>query len=150
MRVATVYQKGSGMVNEDALLARGNLFVVVDGASSIVPWKNKKGETGGFLAARIVKHTFSSGRGTLRANLARANKEIAEQMECQQVDAKKKENRWCAAVAAVRLRGSAGEFISIADCLVLLIFKNYICKLLVNDYDHDQETLHKWRLYARQ
>lgn len=149
MKVNKVCQKGSGKVNEDALVVRGSLFGVIDGAGSLVPWHSVKGETGGQLAARIVERAFRRGHGALRNILLQANREITAQMRRMHVDTRKKENRWATAVAAVHLRDKKGEFACISDSLILLILKNGDYKMLVHDYDHDQRTLRLWAKFAK-
>lgn len=150
MKVRTVYHKGSGKVNEDALVVCKNIFAVIDGASSLVPWRSVNGQTGGTLATNIVKNTFTHGRGTLAELLKKANAEIATQMKNFKVNIKHKENRWCVGLAAVNIQGTMAEFISISDCLILTISKNGACKVLVKNFDHDIVSLRKWQRHAKE
>ena len=59
LKFRTVRIQGSGEWNEDALIVRerDSLFGVVDGATSLVPFREPSGETGGALAARITAET---------------------------------------------------------------------------------------------
>ena len=56
--IPKIYDKGSGKINEDELLIKDNLFAIFDGASSLIPYENEKGETGGKIAAEIAKKSF--------------------------------------------------------------------------------------------
>lgn len=55
-------QKGVGLLNEDAVIShpKANLYGVLDGVSSLVPYLNSKKETGGFIAANLIRDYFES------------------------------------------------------------------------------------------
>jgi hypothetical protein len=91
LKFRTVSIQGSGEWNEDALIVRerDGLFGVVDGATSLVPFRAPSGETGGVLAARITAETVmgmplggdtdagadeGAGAGALAGMLAEANR----------------------------------------------------------------------------
>ncbi|MDF2652885.1 MAG: hypothetical protein K0Q73_8690, partial [Paenibacillus sp.] len=57
-----ITKKGVGVLNEDAIIMhpKANLYGALDGVSSLVPYLNSKKETGGFIAANLVKNYFES------------------------------------------------------------------------------------------
>ncbi len=79
--VNQAYDKGSGSMNEDALLIKDNLFVVFDGATILDKYVNKDGKTGGWLAAKIAKETFSSQKAPLEKLALMTNNHIRQEME---------------------------------------------------------------------
>ena len=144
--IQKIYDKGSGKL--DDILIKDNLFVVFDGASSLVRFVNKKGETGGKLAAKIAKEIFSKNNKSLKQLAIEANNNILEAMKKEGIDMNQKEALWSTSLAAVRLKNNEVEFFSIGDCLILALFKNGSHKLLVPYLDHDLETMIKWKKLA--
>ena len=140
-----IYDKGSGSINEDEFLIKDNLFAVFDGASSLVKFKNEKRETGGKLAAKIVKKVFSKNERPLKQLAIDANNTIHKEMKKYNINIDRKEGLWSTHIAAVRLLNRKAEFLSIGDCLMLAIFNNGEYRLLVPYHDHDLETMKKWK-----
>ncbi len=62
MLIQKIYNKGSVKLNEDELLIKEDLFVVFDGATSLVKFINKKGETGGKLASKIDSNNIMTSQ----------------------------------------------------------------------------------------
>ncbi|MBB3113715.1 hypothetical protein FHS18_005828 [Paenibacillus phyllosphaerae] len=120
--------KGVGRLNEDAIVAhtQANLYGVLDGVSSLVPYQNAKQETGGFIAANLAKTYFESlaAPGSLRDHLIEANDLLREQMVLATIDLAKKEELWGAAAAIIRIQEDGVEYIQTGDCMVLAVYEN--------------------------
>ena len=98
-------QKGSGALNEDALLIvpeRGR-FGVFDGATSYDKYTDKDGRTSGFLAAHFAEILFRRYPGDLKDSAYTANLAIAKAMREVGVDVSDKINRWNTALAVVEI-----------------------------------------------
>lgn len=149
MRVQKLYQKGSGVVNEDQLLVKKNLFAVFDGATGLVPYRNREGKTGGSLAAEIAKTTFAQNGRPLQELAKEANQNILATMKRAHVDIRNRLARWSTHVVAVRIFEDQLEFFSIGDALILAIFKNRKSKLLVKYHNHDLPLMIKWKTLAK-
>ncbi|MBB6633364.1 protein phosphatase 2C domain-containing protein [Cohnella thailandensis] len=121
-----ITRKGVGLLNEDAIISRpqANLYGVLDGVSSLVPYLNSKKETGGFIAANLVKNYFESVAelGSLADRLVEANDLLREQMILENIDLRKKDELWGAAAAIVRVQDDGVEFIQTGDCMILAVY----------------------------
>lgn len=152
----TVSEAGSsGRMNEDAYLDTGDLVAVFDGASPLVPYVNKNGETGARIAAHIAKNTFlASALGNdvpLRAVARAANQGIDAAMQSAGVNVSLQENRWATVGAAIRFfprDNNLLEWWKICDCEILLIKQDGSAELLGQYFNHDVETLTLWRYFA--
>ncbi|MBM7567781.1 protein phosphatase 2C domain-containing protein [Paenibacillus sacheonensis] len=124
--------KGVGLLNEDAVIFRpqANLYGVVDGVSSLVPYRNAKEETGGFIAANLVKTHFESfsvpDSRTLLDRMVEANDRLREQMVLEQIDLEKKAELWGAAAAVVRVQADGVAFIQTGDCMILAVYDDEV------------------------
>lgn len=145
MKVQKIFDKGSGLMNEDQILVRKNLFAVFDGATSLNKYLDAKKRTGGFLASAIAKKAFSLNNKSLIELANLANKQIQREMLAHNIDTGKKENIWRTGLAVVKINGENLEWLQIADCLILIINKDQSFKLLVKDYDHDRAVLTAWK-----
>lgn len=123
-----ITRKGIGVLNEDAIISHGkvNLYGVLDGVSSLVPYVNANKETGGFIAANLVKNYFESltELGGLKDHMAEANDLLREQMVIANIDLEKKDELWGAALAIVRVQEDGVEFIQTGDCMILAVYDN--------------------------
>lgn len=130
-------QKGVGVLNEDALITNveANLFGVVDGVSSLVPYQNANQDTGGYIAANLIKNHFESltVAGNLFDELSKVNDQLREQMKLAKIDGNKKEELWGAAAAIVRIHDDGVEYIQTGDCMILAV------------YDHGEVRPLTWR-----
>ncbi|SEO03662.1 protein phosphatase 2C domain-containing protein [Paenibacillus sp. OV219] len=121
-------RKGVGLHNEDAVitLSEANMYGVLDGVSSLVPYLNSKNETGGFIAANLIKDYFKSitGLGSLKDHLVAVNDRLREQMVLANIDLEKKEELWGAALSVVRIQDDGVEFIQTGDCMILAVYDN--------------------------
>lgn len=150
MEFETLHEQGSGAVNEDKILTTGNLFAVIDGATGLYGFKNDAGETGGMIAAQIVKEIFSHNNGSFRELFIEANAKLREEMLNHDWDITDKSKTWKVCFAAVRLFDEKIEWAQIADSLVLILFKDGSYTCVVDDYDHESVVLKKMQELAKQ
>jgi hypothetical protein len=54
-----------------------------------------------------------------------------------------------AAFAAVDITGRFFEWAQIADCMILVVYGDGLVRPLIDNYDHDVETLVKWKELAK-
>lgn len=151
MRVSKISLKGSGKMNEDALVINENLFAVFDGATGLDGYRNKDGKTGGWLAANIAAKEFARPVKNFKINnledlMLKANKKIGAAMKAARINKKKKENLWLTTAAAVRIDDQSKniEFATIGDSLILAELREGGYKLLVPYRNHDVKTLTEW------
>jgi|SRR3989344_586990 len=152
LRLSTqkICNKGSSRLNEDALLVKGQLFAVFDGATSLVPFVDKRGKTGGKLASEITREAFAENERSLIDLAKTANSRILSRMQKEGIDTRLKENLWCVAAATVNFTDREMEFFQIGDCFILLILKDGSFKLLVDVADRDLETMIFWKKLSDQ
>jgi len=146
--IQKIHEKGLGIVNEDEFLIKNKLFAVFDGASSLVKFINKNGETGGKIAANIVKNVFSKNDKSLGQLAIESNNQILNEMKKANIDINEKRALWTTVAAAVRLKKEEAEFFNIGDCLILAISKDSSYKLLTPYSDMDSETMIQWKKLA--
>lgn len=143
-----ILEKGSGRINEDALVMEENLFGVFDGATSLDRALFDGCKTGGMIASATACSVFAKN-GFPLARLARmANQEIGETMRCHGVDGAARESLWSTSAAAVRVEDQALEWVQAGDASIVLIYKDRSHKVLVEQEDHDYETLSIWKQMA--
>ncbi len=123
-----ITRKGVGVLNEDAIITnpKVNLYGALDGVSSLVPYLNTKKETGGFIAANLVKNYFESVTDprSLMDHMIEVNDLLREQMVFANIDLRKKEELWGAALAIVRIQDNGVEFIQTGDCMILAVYED--------------------------
>ncbi|NGQ97372.1 protein phosphatase 2C domain-containing protein [Brevibacillus sp. SYP-B805] len=150
MRVETLSMQGSWPLNEDALLinAKNRIYGVADGATSLVPYVNDRRETGGYLAASLIREYVENlqGEGELRHHLKTANGLLREAMVRAAVDVRRKEALWSAAVALVRIDDTGIEYAQTGDCMIFAVYRgNRIRPLTFPQTEHvEAEAFAKW------
>lgn len=148
MKTETVHDKGVGVVNEDFLLVSNPTFGVFDGATGLVPYMSPEGKTGALLASTLVGETFANTEKSLKELAIDASAALQHEMESASVDTAEKTSRWSTSGAVVRIRESELEWLQVGDCLILVIHKDGTFRLLVENYNHDLETLLMWQQLA--
>lgn len=144
MKFEYILEKGTGQLNEDSMVIEGNLFGVFDGATSLDKRTFKNGKTGGFLASSAAKSVFIKNHFPL-VELARgANKAIYSRMMDHGVDLTRKENFWSTSAAVIRVKDNMLEWVQTGDAYIILMFHDNTYKVLVEQEDHDYETLCLW------
>lgn len=148
----SITSKGSGKMNEDAVLKVPTLgvFGIFDGATSLSPYTDSKGRTGGYIAADTARESFGSCTPPFEQMLSTANDAIYEYMRRAGVDTSDKVNLWATSAAVVRLHNDSFEWICVSDSLVLTINNDGTHRILPNSYDHDSEVLSLMKKLARE
>jgi len=147
-QITQITDQGSGALNEDVLLQEKNLFGVFDGASSLVPYFNADGKTGGKLAADIAYQIFQQNPINLSQAIKEANEAIHAAELKAGIDVDHKEGLWGTTVSVVRLQDSRAEYIKIGNSPILVINADGNCQLMGEDDKHDLETLLLWQKLA--
>jgi serine/threonine protein phosphatase PrpC len=142
--ITTLFHQGSGKQNEDQLLVNDPVFAVFDGATSLTPYTNEKGESGGYLASSIAKETCSTWNGSLKSRFIEANNRIDQAMHAAGIDTSDSVNRWGTSAVAVQIRENEVEWAQIGDSLLIVSYKDGSHRLFVEGYDHDQPTFEEW------
>lgn len=149
MHVDFICEQGTGEINEDFHCRNENLFGVFDGATSLTSARFENNLTGGFLAAALAGQAFSANNDSL-VNLAdKANNAIREAMLENGLDLSNKGELWCTSAVVIRLNKDAFDWVQIGDCLLLVIYDDGEYELLIEDFDHDRETLSLWKECSR-
>ena len=143
-QVTTLFAKGTGRVNEDALLVAPGVYGVFDGATSL-SGSTYGGLTGGYLASQLAAEIFGSDDRPLAELAASANEAIRLEMISLGVDLTRKEELWSTSVAVARCRKGRLEWCQTGDCRIQLIHADGSSSQLVEPPDHDAETLRLWK-----
>lgn len=145
MQVDYIHEKGTGKINEDALLLEDHTFGVFDGATSLSNFETKSGKTGGYLASNITSNIFKQHPLPLNKRAKIANTAIAEKMRSYQVNTAHKHNLWSTSAAAIKLEDDHLEWLQTGDSDIILIFKDGSYQVMVETPNHDYETLNHWK-----
>ncbi|WP_179088065.1 protein phosphatase 2C domain-containing protein [Paenibacillus sp. FSL R7-0273] len=146
--VETYTLQGDGEWNEDALVINeaAAVYGVVDGATSLSPYRNPEGFTGGYLAARLAAGYFEEVNGlTLEERAVQANARLREVMEAEGVNVLKPSELWSAAYIIVRINTFSIEYVQSGDCMLLCKYKDGTLRALTHtQVAHiDQRTLNR-------
>lgn len=137
MRVAYLTEKGSADITEDAYLLQAPLFGVFDGASSLIPYRDANGRTGGYLAAHIAQAAFASATGSLEERLRKANESIRTAMAEAGVDLTDKKGLWTTTVAAVLVDEEHIDWLRLSDSAIVFVYKDGTYRMEREEPDHD-------------
>jgi hypothetical protein len=144
MRITSITDAGSGEMNEDNFLIKDDLFAVFDGLTGLQKYKSREGKTGGFIAAEIAKKVFERNDKPLAELAKEANAGIRKAMVEKGINVSDKLGLWGTAMAAVKIGNDSLDWLQIGDTNILLI-RDGSFRLLADDYDHDIESLMKWK-----
>ncbi|HVC58712.1 MAG TPA: protein phosphatase 2C domain-containing protein [Candidatus Acidoferrales bacterium] len=138
-----ITSRGSGSLNEDAFICNPNkgLFAVFDGVTSLNPFIDATGKTGGWIASHTAVRIFEASKKTFSATVKDANIAIRDAMTSEGVDISDKLNLWATSVAAIKLKRDSFDWVQVSDTNIIAIYKDGSYKLLVKDYEHDMESL---------
>lgn len=131
-------------MNEDVLLVSGATYGVFDGATSLVPAHLPKGQTGGYLAARIAADTFGESSVSLRFSAIEANARIGQAVRVATTSLDR-DALWSTSMAVIRIDGNRIEYCQSGDAVVLLLLKGGGYRCIGSDIDIDRETLLMWK-----
>ncbi|MGO4344900.1 PP2C family serine/threonine-protein phosphatase [Paenibacillus sp. MCAF9] len=141
MRLTKISVKGSSPWNEDALVLNPslNMYGVIDGATSLVPFKGENGETGGYYAAQIISD-YLQGMQNLpnkewspEEALLQANRKLREEMTRQGIDADRKEELWGACAILIRLDDHFIEYAQAGDCMLIAEYEDGSVRTVTHD-----------------
>jgi serine/threonine protein phosphatase PrpC len=133
--------QGSNSLNEDALLVRegARVFAVLDGSTSLHPYRGPNGETGGYLASRLVRDALNAlsddelRHADLRQLVLDANAKLRAEMLRQGVDVRDKLALWTTCIALARVSETAVEYVQAGDCMIVAIYGDGCIRPLTRD-----------------
>ncbi|WP_165921231.1 protein phosphatase 2C domain-containing protein [Paenibacillus albiflavus] len=147
--------QGCNEWNEDALIASEamQIFGVLDGATSLKPFRGPNQETGGYLVSNLVKRELESLDVTeldafpLHELVLRANARLRREMLESGIDVYNKEELWTAGIALVRIHENYIEYVQAGDCMIAVSYKDGVIRTVSHDQvDHiDAQTMRMWR-----
>jgi len=147
LRIESFTKKGDASLNEDALIINDALQVygVADGATSLTPYRNQEGFTGGYIAGKLVASSFErmNQDQSLEQIVLEANNILQEQMVTEGVDINDASALWSAACVVIRIHPYSIEYIQAGDCMLLCQYKDGSVRVLTHpQVAHvDQKTL---------
>jgi hypothetical protein len=120
MQVCSI--QGSSQINEDVLVVnhKDQIYGVIDGATSVTPYRNGNGETGGFLAANLLASYLRDvpESRSLSSVILEANEALRRMMIDAGIDVSHKENLWCAVFSLFRIHKTGIEYVQTGDCML--------------------------------
>ncbi|WP_080799186.1 protein phosphatase 2C domain-containing protein [Desulfamplus magnetovallimortis] len=155
--INTVLEKGSGILNEDAIHVDGELFGVFDGATSLDKSTFRDNITGGYIASSTACRTFSINGCSLEKLAYKANLAIRREMLSCGINIDQREKLWSTSAAVARIKTPCEEerqkdtnpmlmeWLQTGDAFILLILEDGSHRLLGKNHDHDYETLSMWK-----
>lgn len=139
MKIEHLTIRGTGTWNEDALVLHDaiRLYGVLDGATSLTPFRGPGGETGGYLASRLVKTYLESLPADtdigLDQALTEANAALRKSMVESGIDIGKKEQLWTTGAAIVRVREHCVEYAQTGDCMIIAVYADGTVRTVTRD-----------------
>ncbi|TQR31590.1 hypothetical protein C7Y45_24070 [Brevibacillus brevis] len=150
MKLECISMKGSGKSNEDAYVIQQvkHVYAVIDGITSLIPYENAAGQTGGAIAAELVKKKLEAipEDAVLHDYMEMINEALREQMRQSGIDLEKKEALWGAACAVVRVKDAQIEYAQLGDCMIFAVYDDDMVRPLTHtQVSHlEQAALAKW------
>ncbi|MFE5323800.1 protein phosphatase 2C domain-containing protein [Paenibacillus sp. NPDC056579] len=155
MMIETISKQGTAQWNEDALVVndRLRLFGVLDGATSLHPYRGAGGETGGYLASRTIKNYLESLReedvadASLKHLVIQANVRLREDMKEAGIDLTDKASLWTSSLALIRVREHSIDYVQAGDCMIAAKYEDGTVRTISRDQvDHiDQQSKKIWQ-----
>lgn len=141
MRIETLTLQGTTEWNEDALVINEalGLYGVLDGATSLQPYRGPNGETGGYLASRTLKQYFEdltvgdTASDSLLPYVVEANRRLRRQMAEAGIDTNRKEALWTSALAVIRVRDRYIDYAQVGDCMIIAQYEDGTIRVLSRD-----------------
>jgi serine/threonine protein phosphatase PrpC len=135
-QIQTFAEQGSSLMNEDVLIIdkKTNVFGVIDGATSVAPYRNSKGETGGYIAANLMASYFknSSKNESLSKIVLEANHCLRKLMIDSGVDVNQKADLWCAAFVLIRINETNIEYVQAGDCMLFAEYQDGTIRVMTH------------------
>ncbi|QSF44099.1 protein phosphatase 2C domain-containing protein [Paenibacillus tianjinensis] len=147
-KMETYSLQGDGEWNEDSLVVNesARIYGVVDGATSLSPYRNQEGFTGGYLAARLAATYFTATcQQPLELTAIEANERLREAMEAEGVDITDSSALWSAAYVIIKVHAYSIDYIQSGDCMLLCRYRDGSVRALTHtQVAHiDQKTLNR-------
>ena len=155
LKITSLSVKGSNAWNEDAWINNEatRLYGVIDGATSLVPFVGRKGETGGVLAARIIEgylnrvdlNIVTQSQDLLQL-LVEANDQLRLEMKRNGIGLEQKAELWSACAVLARVNEHWIDYAHAGDCMLIAYYKDETIRVVTHDQlEHiDQLTLDRW------
>jgi len=148
MKISYILEKGTGDLNEDALLANNSVFAVFDGATSLEKKNFNNGLTGGFIASNTAKKKFDNKEKSLPQLAFDANLAIRDKMINNNVNISDKISLWSTSAAAIKFNQDIIEWAQIGDATIIFIHEDGSFSLPSEKLNHDKKTLYMWKHIA--
>ncbi|MDR6549131.1 protein phosphatase 2C domain-containing protein [Paenibacillus qinlingensis] len=142
IKMQAVSRQGNSAWNEDSLLVNDNLHLygVIDGATSLEPYRGVGGETGGYLAAQsIAKSIREMSQDNVEHQhspqdlLLQANQQLRTEMLAAGVDVTRKEQLWGACAVIVRVHKTFVEYAHSGDCMLIAVYEDDTIRIITRD-----------------
>ncbi|WP_282937884.1 protein phosphatase 2C domain-containing protein [Paenibacillus sp. RC67] len=141
MKIETISLQGTTEWNEDALVyhERLHLYGVLDGATSMHPYRGPNKETGGYLASRLIQSYLESleekdiPEDSLKPLVLQANALLRRTMLEAGIDVINKASLWTSGLALVRVQDSYIDFAQVGDCMITALYKDGSVRTLSRD-----------------
>ncbi|WP_238590899.1 protein phosphatase 2C domain-containing protein [Paenibacillus beijingensis] len=156
----TISLQGTGEWNEDAFVAeeRLGMYGVLDGATSLRPYRGDGGETGGYLASHGIKHYFESlepaeaAQKELAELAVEANEFLGRKMAEAGIDLTDKTSLWTSCLAIVRIHDKYIEYVQAGDCMIIAFYTDGNIRVLTRDQVEaiDKRSMKAWQDGASQ
>ncbi|UKS30882.1 protein phosphatase 2C domain-containing protein [Paenibacillus sp. HWE-109] len=151
MQMEWISIQGTAAWNEDAIVINESqgLYAVIDGATSLVPFRGPNLETGGRLAAQLMKHFLESqavsNDASLEQLLKQANVILRQEMAASGINLAAKEQLWTAGIALIRVTETHIEYVQTGDCMIYAKYADGSIRSVTRDHvahiDHESKLL---------
>ncbi|NBD24451.1 protein phosphatase 2C domain-containing protein [Paenibacillus glycinis] len=138
MKLNVRTQQGVGAWNEDAVVCEESLglFGVLDGATSLAPYRGPGGETGGYLAAQEAAAACiregHAGTG-LPEIMTQANARLRAAMGEAGISPDIPEALWSACAVLVRVGSKWIEYAQLGDCMLAVYYADGTIRIATHD-----------------
>ncbi|MCJ8012189.1 protein phosphatase 2C family protein [Paenibacillus sp. KQZ6P-2] len=140
MKIQHISIQGAGEWNEDAVVINPEqrLYGVIDGATSLVPYRSANHETGGRLASQLLKHYFEQLPGEdgrdLETLTKEANARLGEEMRASGIQMDRKSELWTAAMTLIRITDHHIEYVQAGDCMLMTLYRDGSVRTITRDH----------------
>ncbi|MBP1995556.1 protein phosphatase 2C domain-containing protein [Paenibacillus eucommiae] len=141
MNIETISLQGTTEWNEDALVINEQLqlYGVIDGATSLHPYRGPNKETGGYLASQLIKQYLESLNAeaindmNLKQLVLQANFRLHEQMVLSGINPHDKASLWTTALALIHITDTNIDYAQVGDCMITAVYNDGTIRLVTHD-----------------
>ncbi|MFB6366670.1 protein phosphatase 2C domain-containing protein [Paenibacillus elgii] len=141
MNIQTLTLKGTAEWNEDALVVNPgvSMYGVLDGATSLHPFRGPNGETGGYLASRTIQQYLESLQAEdlagidLKEAIVQANVRLRGKMKEAGIDLTDQAALWTSALAVVRIHDRYIDYAQVGDCMIAATYADGTVRTVSRD-----------------